>query len=286
MKTVFLLLAACLCGLAAFAQTGLSGKVTDAKSGEPIIFASVALYQNGVLVAGTETDFDGNYSFSSIDTGVYEVEVSYVGYAKRRIDGVEATAGKANSLDIEISSAGVVLQEVVVTEYKVPMVTQDNTTSGSIITSDQIRNLPTRNIKSRAAKTSGLSGRKKNSGKEGKEASIRGSRSGATDYYIDGVRVRGEGETTSMAAARSGPAVPAGQLTAGEWSDLDHWEFWRNLFTDNQGEENNWSEKETDWSFYTERRVSVTRSISDLRISRKSQSTSRTVRPKNRRTVC
>ena len=233
MKTVFLLLAACLCGLAAFAQTGLSGKVTDAKSGEPIIFASVALYQNGVLVAGTETDFDGNYSFSSIDTGVYEVEVSYVGYAKRRIDGVEATAGKANSLDIEISSAGVVLQEVVVTEYKVPMVTQDNTTSGSIITSDQIRNLPTRNIKSRAAKTSGLSGRKKNSGKEGKEASIRGSRSGATDYYIDGIRVRGE-----LASERAGssvttstlvPGIAAGQLTAGEWSDLDNWETWTEL---------------------------------------------------------
>ena len=230
MKTTLLLLAAWLCGAAAFCQTSLSGKVVDAESGEPILFASVALYTNGALTAGTETDFDGNYSFSNVNPGTYEVEVSYVGYAKRRVDGVEVTAGKANSLDIEISSAGVVLQEVVVTDYKVPLVEQDNLTSGGmIITSDQIRNLPTRNIKSLAATTAGLSGRKKNKGREGKEISIRSSRSGATDYYIDGVRVRGEGGAATVSAARSGPTVLAGQLTAGEWSDLDNWATWTEL---------------------------------------------------------
>ena len=227
---MMLLLAACLCGAAAFSQTSLSGKITDADTGESILFASVALYTKGALATGTETDFDGNYSFPNIDPGAYEVEVSYVGYAKYRASDVKVIDGEAKRLDIELSSEGVTLNEIVVTDYKVPLVEQDNLTSGGIIiTSGQIRNLPTRDVRNLAATTAGLSSRKKNKGRGGKEISIRSSRSGATDYYIDGVRVRGEGETTSMAAARSGPAVPAGQLTAGEWNDLDNWETWTEL---------------------------------------------------------
>ena len=233
MKTTSLLLAAWLCSAAAFSQAGLSGKVSDAESGEPILFASVALYKNGVLATGTETDFEGNYSFSNLSPGVYAVEVAYVGYAKRRVDDVEILDGKAIRLDIELSSEGVTLDEVVVVDYKVPLVEQDNTTSGATITSDRIRNLPTRDIRSLSGTTAGLSGRKRNKGRGGKETSVRGSRSGATDYYIDGVRVRGGHTPGSTPATRGvsapGPAIPPGQLTAGEWSDLDNWETWTEL---------------------------------------------------------
>ena len=50
--TGFLL--ASLTGLVA--QTTIEGKVTDAKSGEPILFGTIALYRGGVLITGTETD--------------------------------------------------------------------------------------------------------------------------------------------------------------------------------------------------------------------------------------
>ena len=49
------------------AQSSLEGKVIEAESGEPVIFGNVAIYKNGVLITGTETDFDGNYSMSNID---------------------------------------------------------------------------------------------------------------------------------------------------------------------------------------------------------------------------
>ncbi|HQU57637.1 MAG: von Willebrand factor type A domain-containing protein [Phaeodactylibacter sp.] len=213
MKTSFLLLAAFLCGAAAFSQTSLTGKVTDAGSGDPIIFGNVALLKNGVLVTGTETDFEGNYTINTIDPGTYEVEVSYVGYRKERIKGVKVLADKANRLDITLSAEGVVLDEVVVTEYKVPLIEQDNTTSGAVIsmnrggggynrsrnarksrektkgktlTSEEIRNLPTRDINGLAANSAGLS-----SGQQGQDINVRGSRNQATDYYIDGIRVSG-----------------------------------------------------------------------------------------------
>ncbi len=237
MKTTVLLLAACLCGAIAHSQTSLCGKVTDAITGEPIIFVSVALYKDGALAAGTETDFDGNYAFSGIAPGAYDVETTYVGYAKKRISDVEVMAEKANNLNIEMSSEGAVLDEIVVTEYRAPLVEMDNTTSGSTITSDRIRNLPTRNIRGRAGKTAGSGRRKRPRAGEG-SPSIRGSRSDATDYYVDGVRIGG-GRTegggsahTPATHAASGPSaadVPPGQLTAGEWSDLDNWATWVEL---------------------------------------------------------
>ncbi|MCI4650757.1 von Willebrand factor type A domain-containing protein [Phaeodactylibacter sp.] len=186
MKTKLLaLLALWVLALPLYAQTSLSGKVTD-DTGEPIIFGSVALYKNGVLITGTETDFDGYYHFASLDPGTYAVETSYVGYTKQRIERVLVYAGKANKLDIEMTADAVNLDEVVVTSYKIPLVEQDNCTQGATIVSDQIRNLPTRNINSLAATTAGVSGAKASN-----ELKIRGSRSNATDYYVDGIRVQG-----------------------------------------------------------------------------------------------
>jgi Ca-activated chloride channel family protein len=186
MKTKLLaLLALWVLALPLYAQTSLSGKVTD-DTGEPIIFGSVALYKNGVLITGTETDFDGYYHFASLDPGTYAVETSYVGYTKQRIERVLVYAGKANKLDIEMTSDAVNLDEVVVTSYKIPLAEQDNCTQGATIVSDQIRNLPTRNINSLAATTAGVSGAKASN-----ELKIRGSRSNATDYYVDGIRVQG-----------------------------------------------------------------------------------------------
>ncbi len=213
-RYLLLFLTLLITGAAAIGQTSLQGKVTDQESGEPIIFGNVAIYRNGVLTTGTETDFDGNYSLTSIDPGTYDVEVTYVGYARQRVTGVKVLAGKANKLDIKISAEGVVLDEVVVTEYKVPLIEQDNTTQGQVITSDQIKNLPTRNINALAATTAGLA-----SADEGEAITVRGSRSDATDYYIDGIRVRGslipESEIDQLQVITGGIEAQYGDVTGG-----------------------------------------------------------------------
>ncbi len=170
------------CFVSAISQTSLQGKVTDAESGEPIILGTVALYKNGVVVTGTETDFDGFYSINELDPGTYDVVFSYTGYTETRITGVGVSAGKANRLDAKMS-AGVTLEEVVV-KYERPIIHQDNTTQGSTLSSEQIRNLPTRSA-------NGQSRKKKSKAEEGNATNIRGSRSDATNYYIDGVRVSG-----------------------------------------------------------------------------------------------
>jgi len=44
------------------------------------------VYQNGVLITGTETDFDGYFAIKDLPIGVYELEFSYVGYKTLRED--------------------------------------------------------------------------------------------------------------------------------------------------------------------------------------------------------
>lgn len=171
-------------GLVAWSQTSLEGKVTDAATGEALILANVVLFKNGNLVANTQTDLDGNYVFSAIDPGTYDVKVIYTGYPEQTTTGVVVLAGKAIRLDFKVDAGtGIQLGEAVVTAYKVPLIEQDNTTQGGIKTAEQIRNLPTKNINAIAATTAGLSSI------DGGDINIRGSRDNATNYYVDGMRV-------------------------------------------------------------------------------------------------
>jgi hypothetical protein len=43
------------------------------------------------------------------------------------------------------------------------------------------------------------------------------------------------------------------QLTAGEWNDLDNWDFWKDLMNNQE-----WSQNQSRWQFYTGNRVGVT----------------------------
>ncbi|HRD07125.1 MAG TPA: carboxypeptidase regulatory-like domain-containing protein, partial [Saprospiraceae bacterium] len=108
--------------LSIVAQTSLEGKVKDKESGEPILFGTVALYKNGVLSTGVETDLEGNYFFSDIQPGTYDVEVSYVGYKTSRINGVVCKAGQNTRVNINMEVEGVIVDEIVVGEYKVPLI--------------------------------------------------------------------------------------------------------------------------------------------------------------------
>ncbi|MEO1712355.1 MAG: von Willebrand factor type A domain-containing protein [Bacteroidota bacterium] len=133
-------------------MTSLRGKVTD-ETGEPVILGNVVLKQNGIMITGAQTDFDGFYSITNIDPGTYEVEFTYVGLQPTIITGVVVKEGKANTLDVVLTN-GVNLEEVVVIGYEVPLIEQDNTTQGGDVV-------------------------------------IKGSRSDNTVYWIDGVPVRG-----------------------------------------------------------------------------------------------
>lgn len=168
-----------------YAQTTLEGTVTDADTGEGIIIGTVALYKNDVLVTGTETDFDGNFFFSDMDPGTYDIEVSYVGYQTQKLQGIIVNAGKVNRVDVKLT-AGELMETIEIVDYKAPLIEIDNTTTGATVTAEKIRSLPIKNVNAIAATSAGVA--TTNGG-----LAIRGSRPNATVYYIDGIRVSGGG---------------------------------------------------------------------------------------------
>lgn len=199
----------------ALSQTSLEGTVTDASTGEALPFATVALYKNGVLTTGVDTDLDGNYFFSDIDPGTYDVEASFIGYTAQRQTGVILQAGRTNRLNFAISEGGVLLDAVEIVEYKVPLIEVDNTTSGATVTAEKIRSLPTKNINAIAATSAGISST------DGGDINVRGSRSDATVYYIDGIRVTGDNnlipqtEIDQMQIITGGVEAKYGDLVGG-----------------------------------------------------------------------
>ncbi len=198
MKIIYLILGlVLLSSTPAFSLSNVYGKITDEETGEELLYANIVLNRNGVFAAGGHTDFEGNYSIP-VDPGTYEMKISYSGYPDRVISGIIVKIDDSTKLDIAMTQ-GINLQSVVVTAYKVPLISQEQTTSGGTITSAEIRNLPTKNISAAAATTTGLS-----QTDEGSSVTVRGSRPDATDYYIDGNRI----SNNSNPPVKSAPPSP------------------------------------------------------------------------------
>ena len=169
----------------AYSQTGtLQGNIVDVMTGEPIPFANVVAEKNGNLIGGTTTDFDGNYTIKPLEPGNYTVKATYVGYGTVEITGVIISANKITPQNIKLQE-GIAIGEVKIIEYKKPLLDKDNL-SGETKTSEEIEALPTRNVASIASTTAGIYQQD-----EGDAVNMRGSRSDATEYYIDGIKVRG-----------------------------------------------------------------------------------------------
>ena len=168
----------------AFAQTGtLTGVITDALTGEPIPFANIVAEKNGNQIGGTTTDFDGNYTIKPLEPGKYIVKATFVGYGAVEVTGVIVSANKITNQNVKLQE-GIAIGEVKIIEYKKPLLDADNL-SGETKTSEEIVALPTRKVSSVAATTAGIYQQD-----EGDAVNMRGSRSDATEYYVDGIKIR------------------------------------------------------------------------------------------------
>ena len=176
-----------------FSQTGLGtlkGVVSDADSGEPIPFAKVVIKQGDLIKAGAETDFDGSFQINSINAGSYDVVISneVEGYKSQKMTGVKISSEQITFLDDIALGKGKDVQdmeEVEVIAYKIPLINKDGGASGTTITREDIARLPVRSAAGVAGTVGGVNAQ------EGGGISVRGSRSDATYYYIDGIKVRG-----------------------------------------------------------------------------------------------
>ena len=95
------------------AQNGtLSGTLTDAENGAPILSAGVEILGGGVGAALTNAA--GQFTISAA-SGTYSVLISHLGYRDHREDLVRISAGQTTTLDLLLRSDALELDPIVVT---------------------------------------------------------------------------------------------------------------------------------------------------------------------------
>jgi hypothetical protein len=182
----------------AFAQTrpgSLRGKVTNAKTGETIPFANIAIKNaGGSIVTGGSTDLDGKYNINPVTAGTYTVEVSSIGLGTVINSGVLVSPNSPTVLNFKMSESENML-DVVEIEYSAPLI--DATKSSKVTTAADISNMAVRDITSVAGQAAGVTQDANGN------TNIRGARGEGTVYFIDGVKVRGSVSIPQAAIAQT-----------------------------------------------------------------------------------
>ncbi len=114
-----------------FAQRTITGTVTD-ENQEIIMFASVKVKGTEI---GTTTDFDGKYKIEIPEMEKPILVFSYIGIVAKEIE----VKKDINIIDVELLMVAT-LDEIVVT-YAIPLIVQDNTSSGHVVTGKEIPKL-------------------------------------------------------------------------------------------------------------------------------------------------
>lgn len=94
------------------------GVAKDSNTGEPIAYATAALYASGsdTNIAGGVADGDGKFFITGMDPGTYDLKVSFLGYETITVRGIEVVSktGDVNVGDVSLVDEGFALEEVTV----------------------------------------------------------------------------------------------------------------------------------------------------------------------------
>ncbi len=181
MKVIlFILLTILFVSLNGYAQSGkLSGKVTDATTGEPLVSANVII---AGTTMGSAADINGYYSILNIGPGKYTVNYRYIGYQTKIVEDVEINADKTTQIDVSLKPEAIEGQTVTVVAEK-PIIEFNQTSSVKTVSSDEIESLPVQNltdiINLQAGTVQTADG----------QFHMRGGRGGEIQYQVDGVSI-------------------------------------------------------------------------------------------------
>ncbi|MEL6276352.1 MAG: carboxypeptidase-like regulatory domain-containing protein, partial [Bacteroidota bacterium] len=221
-----------------------TGCIIDAKTGTPLVGATIQWIDTS---NGTVSDFEGCYTLKLSKDSV-ELWINRTGFVDQTILSV---VGKASVIELQANEG---LDEIVITgevrNRRRLASRNERLAKKPAESSAKISGLPTREVDGAMTRTAGV----RSEGTE--EVAIRGSRTDADTYYVDGVSVsevekgetfedaiatepamsREEAFARGMGSIETDYPVPpaeklpeAGQLTAGEVNDFGKWELWEDV---------------------------------------------------------
>lgn len=110
-KRLFISIVVLAASISAFAQTTLTGRITDARTGEPLIGASLVPKSSKEL--GAVTDIEGNFKLVTNVELPLTLSVQFIGYRPQEVDVYDAS----EPIDIQLIDASDRINEVVIIGY-------------------------------------------------------------------------------------------------------------------------------------------------------------------------
>jgi outer membrane receptor protein involved in Fe transport len=168
-------------GAAAAQNTGtIKGKITDAKTKDGLPSANV-------LVKGTyygaSADFEGNFLIPRVNPGVYNIDVTLLGYKTVQYSGIKVEEGKTTELNIRMEESILSLGQEVVIIGERRLFDVEETSSKRSVKSEDITVAAVQNVQDVVGLQTGIV-------HSDNEIHIRGSRGYENAYLVDGVPVQ------------------------------------------------------------------------------------------------
>ncbi|MGE0078907.1 MAG: TonB-dependent receptor [Bacteroidales bacterium] len=89
----------------------VKGRVFNKQSSEPIPFANIIIFGTTI---GTTSDLEGNYSFTGINPGYIELQVSAIGYKPYISEAILVTNSKISYIDLPVEETPIELEGVTI----------------------------------------------------------------------------------------------------------------------------------------------------------------------------
>ena len=155
----------------------ISGIISDASSGKPLIGANVML--DGTSI-GAATDIDGYYNILNVSPGFYSLRVEMIGYGQKTVTDIRVEIDLTALIDVELSIEAI-SGEMVVVKANQKLVKVDVASSQKSISASQIAEMPVSSVADIVGLSAGVSG-----------LSVRGGSYNETQFMVDGLVMNDE----------------------------------------------------------------------------------------------
>lgn len=166
-----------------FAQDGsgtIKGKVTDATTNKPAIGVVIVLKLNGVMKTRVKTDVKGNFGFHNLVAGKYDLELKFPPYPMVTVqDVIVKSEGVVFLDDLKMGAKEIIIK-------KAPPKINPSGPTGQTFTAADMKQMGARDATSIAAQTAAVTQVEGSGG-----LNIKGSSSDASQYMMDGIKMRG-----------------------------------------------------------------------------------------------
>ena len=154
----------------------ISGKVTDASTGEPLAGANVMI---AGTIFGASTDEVGDYFIINIPPGSYEVSVAYIGYEKKVSSNTRVSIDQTTTVNFALNASVIEGASVDVVAERA-IIEQDITGSKAVLTADFLDNMAVVDLEDALSQQTGFVDM-------GETQYIRGGTASEVNYMVDGI---------------------------------------------------------------------------------------------------